>query len=121
MQINIVGEGNKYKELKEYARQHQINNITFFGKVHRDKIIDFYRNSSVLFAQLDEKFKAAMPSKLYEYASTGLPIIYAGLGVARDFVDRLENCTTIDPGDVGALEKAIRKYKDAPVHISTKK
>lgn len=120
MQINIVGEGNKYKELKEYARQHQINNITFFGKVHRDKIIDFYRNSSVLFAQLDEKFKAAMPSKLYEYASTGLPIIYAGLGVARDFVDRLENCTTIDPGDVGALEKAIRKYKDAPVHISQK-
>jgi len=120
MQINIVGEGNKYKELKEYARQHQINNITFFGKVHRDKIIDFYRNSSVLFAQLDEKFKAAMPSKLYEYASTGLPIIYAGLGVARDFVDRLENCTTIDPGDVRALEEAIRKYKDAPVHVSQK-
>jgi len=120
MQINIVGEGNKYKELKEYARQHQINNITFFGKIHRDKIIDFYRNSSVLFAQLDKKFKAAMPSKLYEYASTGLPIIYAGLGVARDFVDRLENCTTIDPGDVRALEEAIRKYKDAPVHVSQK-
>ncbi len=120
MQINIVGEGNKYKELKEYARQHQINNITFFGKVHRDKIIDFYRNSSVLFAQLDEKFKAAMPSKLYEYAATGLPIIYAGLGEARKFVNGLENCTTINPGDVKALEIAVRKYKEAPIQISEK-
>ncbi len=120
IQINIIGEGNKYKELKEYARQHRINNITFFGKVHRDKIIDFYQNSSVLFAQLDEKFKAAMPSKLYEYTSTGLPIIYAGLGVARNFVEKLENCTVIDPGDVDALEKAIRKYKEAPLQISQK-
>lgn len=120
MQINIVGEGNKYKELKEYARKNQINNITFFGKVHRDKIIDFYQNSSVLFAQLDEKFKAAMPSKLYEYAATGLPIIYAGLGEARKFVNGLENCTTINPGDVKALEIAVKKYKESPVQISEK-
>ena len=120
IQINIVGEGNKYRELKEYARQHQINNITFFGKVHRDKIIDFYQNSSVLFAQLDEKFSAAMPSKLYEYASTGLPIIYAGTGVAREFVNKLENCTTINPGDVKALEVAVKRYKEAPTEISQK-
>ncbi len=120
IQINIIGEGNKYKELKEYARQHQINNITFFGKVHRDKIIDFYRNSSVLFAQLDEKFKAAMPSKLYEYTSTGLPIIYGGFGEARSYTEKLENCTVIDPGDVDALEKAIRKYKESPIKISQK-
>ncbi len=120
IQINIIGEGNKYHELKEYARQHQINNITFFGKVHRDKIIDFYQNSSILFAQLDEKFKAAMPSKLYEYASTGLPIIYAGLGEARSFVEKLENCTVIDPGDVDALQQAILKYKEAPSKISQK-
>ena len=61
-----------------------------------------------------------MPSKLYEYASTGLPIIYAGLGEARNFVNKLENCTTIDPGDVDALEKAILRYKEAPLTISQK-
>ena len=120
IQINIIGEGNKYYELKQYARKNQINNITFFGKVSRDKIITFYQKSSVLFAQLDEKFKAAMPSKLYEYAATGLPIIYAGLGEARNFVKQLENCTTINPGDVKALEVAIKKYKDEPFEISQK-
>ncbi len=118
IKINIIGEGNKYLELKNYARKNQISNITFFGKVNRDEIIKFYEQSSVLFAQLDEKFKAAMPSKLYEYASTGLPIIYAGLGEARSFINRLENCTTINPGDVKALEVAIKKYKDKPLKFS---
>ncbi len=118
IQINIVGEGNKYQELKNYARKNQIHNITFFGKVNRSDINGFYAKSSILFAQLDEKFKAAMPSKLYEYASTGLPIIYAGLGEARNFVNQLENCTTINPGDVKALEVAVKKYKNSPPQIS---
>ena len=118
IQINIVGEGNKYHELKNYAKKNQILNITFFGKVNRSEINGFYEKSSILFAQLDEKFKAAMPSKLYEYASTGLPIIYAGLGEARNFVNQLENCTTINPGDVKALEVAVKKYKNSPPQIS---
>ncbi len=120
IQINIIGEGSKYQELKRYAHRNQINNITFFGKVKREKIIHFYQKTSVLFAQLDEKFQAAMPSKLYEYASTGLPIIYAGLGEARNFVKQLENCTTINPGDVKALEVAVKKYKEEPIQISQK-
>jgi len=120
IQINIIGEGSKYRELKRYARKNNINNITFFGKVKREEIVKFYKKTSVLFAQLDEKFKAAMPSKLYEYASTGLPIIYAGLGEARNFVKQLENCTTINPGDVKALEVAVKKYREEPIKISEK-
>ncbi len=120
IQINIIGEGSKYQELKRYARSNQIHNITFYGKVKRENIIEFYKKTSVLFAQLDAKFQAAMPSKLYEYASTGLPIIYAGLGEARNFVRQLENCTTINPDDVKALEVAVKKYKDEPIKISEK-
>jgi glycosyltransferase involved in cell wall biosynthesis len=120
IQVNIVGEGNRYKYLKDYANKHQISNVEFFGKVPRDKMIDFYNSSSLLFAQLDEKFQAAMPSKLYEYASTGLPIIYAGLGEARKFVDKLENCTTIDPGDSKLLIKAIKGYLDKDIELSVK-
>jgi glycosyltransferase involved in cell wall biosynthesis len=120
IQVNIVGEGSRYKFLKSYAKKNQISNVEFFGKVPRDKMIDFYNQSSILFAQLDKKFQAAMPSKLYEYASTGLPIIYAGLGEAREFVNKLENCTTIDPGDPKALKQAIEKYIGKDIQISQK-
>ncbi len=120
IKVNIIGTGNRYNQLKAYVHKNRIFNVEFFGRVQRDKMIDFYQESSVLFAQLDETFKAAMPSKLYEYASTGLPIIYAGEGIAREFVDKLENCTTINPGDMKALERAIIKYRDAEFAISEK-
>ncbi len=120
IKVNIIGTGNRYNQLKEYVHKNRIFNVEFFGRVQRDKMIDFYQESSVLFAQLDETFKAAMPSKLYEYASTGLPIIYAGIGIAKEFVDNLDNCVTINPGDVKALESAIKRYKDVELKISHK-
>lgn len=120
IQVNIVGDGSRYRHLKAYVKRHQLTNVEFFGKVPRAKMIDFYSTSSLLFAQLDEKFQAAMPSKLYEYVSTGLPIIYAGKGVAREFVDKLENCETIDPIDSKALELAILRYLKNEVKISQK-
>jgi len=118
IQVNIVGDGSRYNALKSYVHKNRVLNVEFFGRVARGKMIDFYQESSLLFAQLDEKFKAAMPSKLYEYASTGLPIIYAGVGEARSFVDKLENCTTIDPRNSKQLINAIKKYLDADIKIS---
>jgi glycosyltransferase involved in cell wall biosynthesis len=120
IQVNIVGDGSRYVQLKSYVKKNNIKNVEFFGKVPRAKMIDFYSTSSLLFAQLDDKFQAAMPSKLYEYTSTGLPIIYAGKGIAREFVNKLENCITIDPMDSKALVGAISSYLDKDLVISQK-
>ncbi len=120
VQVNIVGEGTKYKSLKEYVKKNRIKNVKFFGKVDRKEIIKFYQNTTILYAQLDEHFKTAMPSKLYEYASTGLPIIYGGVGEAVKFVDKLENSVSILPNRPELVREAILKLKEREFEISTK-
>ncbi len=120
VQVNIVGDGTKYKSLKAYVKRNRIHNVKFFGKVDRKEIIKFYQNTTILYAQLDEHFKTAMPSKLYEYASTGLPIIYGGIGEAVKFVDKLENSITILPNRPDLVKEAILKLKDREFEISTK-
>ncbi len=120
VQVNIVGEGTLYRTLKEYVELNKITNIKFFGKVDRSEIVNFYQNSTVLYAQLDEHFKTAMPSKLYEYASTGLPIIYGGIGEAVKFVNRLENSVTIPPNNPNILRETILSFKDTAFSISQK-
>jgi glycosyltransferase involved in cell wall biosynthesis len=120
IQVNIVGGGSRYTQVKNYVKKQQISNVEFFGQVPREKMIDFYSNSSILYAQLDEKFKAAMPSKLYEYVSTGLPIIYGGTGEARNFINKLENCYAITPKDPNILKSTIEKYLDKEIEISEK-
>ncbi len=120
VKVNIVGEGTLYRSLKEYVELNKITNIEFFGKVDRSEIVNFYQNSSVLYAQLDEHFKTAMPSKLYEYASTGLPIIYGGIGEAVKFVNKLENAVTIPPNNPKILRETILSFKDTKFTISHK-
>jgi len=109
--FNIIGKGAEYDELKNYAKTNDIGNINFLGKKSWDEILYFYENSSVLYAQLDEKFKTAMPSKLYEYASTGLPVIYGGVGTAVGFVKNLENAKAVRPNNKDELKEAILFFK----------
>ncbi len=106
----IVGEGPKYISLKQYLKEYRINNVKMFGKIPREELYGFYQQSHVLYTQLDEKFAAAVPSKIYEYISTGLPLIYAGKGIAREFVQGLENVLTIDPNKVEDLKEAILHF-----------
>jgi glycosyltransferase involved in cell wall biosynthesis len=120
VKVNIVGEGTKYASLKKYVIINKITNVEFFGKVKREEIAKFYKNTTVLYAQLDEHFKTAMPSKLYEYASTGLPIIYGGIGEAVSFVEKLENAITIPPNNPEELKKAILKIKSSSFVVSKK-
>jgi len=120
VKVNIVGEGTKYKSLREYVKTQNISNVEFFGKVQREQILDFYQNSTVLYAQLDEHFKTAMPSKLYEYASTGLPILYGGIGEAVKFVDKLENTISILPNRPELVREAIIQMKAKKYTISEK-
>ncbi len=120
VKVNIVGEGTKYKSLREYVKKNKITNVEFFGKVHRDEILKFYETTTVLYAQLDEHFKTAMPSKLYEYASTGLPILYGGVGEAVKFVDRLENAVSILPNRPELVREAIMIMKEKKYEISKK-
>jgi glycosyltransferase involved in cell wall biosynthesis len=61
-----------------------------------------------------------MPSKLYEYASTGLPILYGGIGEAVKFVDRLENAISVLPNRPELVKEAIMTMKEEKYEISEK-
>ena len=57
-------------------------------------------------------FEKVLPSKLFEYASTGKPI-WAGLkGYASDFMnENIDNCAIFSPFDIEEAELAFKKLK----------
>jgi glycosyltransferase involved in cell wall biosynthesis len=116
----IIGDGIELEELKTYAKNLNLKNIKFLGKLEWDELKSYYEKSSILYAQLDSKYISAMPSKLYEYASVGLPIIYGGVGQATTFVNKLENALVITPNSTESLIDAIDKLKNKKNIISEK-
>lgn len=93
----IIGNGVQYQEIVKYKEQNKIENLFILGELKWEEILPYYIKSTILFAQLKKEFSIAMPSKLYEYAVTGKPILYAGVGEGANFVKQLENGYVCEP------------------------
>jgi glycosyltransferase involved in cell wall biosynthesis len=114
----LLGPGAELQDIQAHVEQHQIKNVILTGKVAWYQLKEYYEKTSVLYAQLDEKYISAVPSKLYEYAAVSLPIIYGGIGHAVEFVKKLENSIVVTPNNVDELIEAIVQVKEKGVTIS---
>jgi len=116
----IIGDGMELEDIKKYASENKIDNVVFTGKLDWSEIKPYYEKSTVLYAQLQERLPSAMPSKLFEYAATGLPVIYGGTGHAVLFVKQLEQAIVIRPDNFSELKAAIEAMQKKVLKISEK-
>jgi len=107
--FKIVGAGIEYEKIQNLVSVEKISNVEFTGRIPWDNVKNYYDNTNILYAQLTPDFAGAMPSKLYEYLSTGKYIIYGGQGQAVDKLREFNNNQVIPPRDSKALVDAIKK------------
>lgn len=89
--FELIGNGTDFKRVSKIALNKKCSNLKIIGHQGFDHIINSYSSCDILFAQLSSEFQSAIPSKLYEYLSTGKPIVYSGKGSAIDFLSYFEN------------------------------
>lgn len=118
VRLVMIGNGNDYETFKKQVRKKRISNIYFTGKLDWEKVLPYYQHTSVLFARLDENYRSAIPSKLFEYLSTGLPIIYCGEGEAANLLKQFEQTIVLGSNDERGLRQAILKLKALDSELS---
>lgn len=111
-QVNIIGSGNDYERVQAFAHRNSIDNVQFRGRLSWDEAIEWYARSDVLYAQLSATFTTAMPSKLYEYLATGLPVIYGGKGAAVEILHDFSGVMIVEPDSPSALKLALQQVLD---------
>ncbi|WP_374597296.1 glycosyltransferase [Sphingosinicella sp.] len=108
VRFNIVGGGTALTEISMLRKSMALDNVHMTGRIAWDEVRSIYNRTHILYAQLSANFEGAMPSKLYEYLSTGKYVVYGGGGEARKMLARFDNNVVIDPDDPDALVQAIR-------------
>ncbi|WP_411392187.1 glycosyltransferase family 4 protein [Pseudomonas sp. MPB23] len=110
----VIGDGSTMKKLSETLINRHVKNVELIPPMPRHRLIHYYQHADVLFLHLNsfKAFLKVIPSKLFEYAATGKPIL-AGLdGHSKAFtLDHIPNASVFPPGNPDAAVAALARLK----------
>jgi glycosyltransferase involved in cell wall biosynthesis len=107
LQVNVIGSGTDFERVRMAINHRVASNVHLHGPMLWEEAIHWYSKSDVLYTQLSPAFSTAMPSKLYEYLATGLPVIYGGNGVAVEILDAFSGVTIVEPDSPKTLRMTL--------------
>ncbi len=114
--FTVIGDGGTLQRLMESCANVGAD-VTFVGAVPRSQLMEQYRRADVLFLHLNDvpAFERVLPSKIFEYAATGKPVLAGVSGYARQFLEtEVEGACVFDPTNVDAAVSAFEALDIRP-------
>ena len=114
-EIKIIGDGGMKSVLENRVKEIGIDNVIFEKPMSRDCLIKEFIKADILFLHLNnlDCFKKVLPSKIFEYGCTGIPILAGVDGAAKKFINtNLPWAKVFSPGNANEchnLFKTIEK------------
>lgn len=105
----IIGDGPEKYALEEYVESREINNVFFKGYLSFQELLEMYEKADIFVAMLkdDPIYNFAQPSKLWEYMSTGKPVVYSGNGEANRILIDYKCGIAVNASDPAMLSEAL--------------
>jgi colanic acid biosynthesis glycosyl transferase WcaI len=116
VQFMIVGSGAELEDLKVQAKQRDLKNVTFVGRIAHADIVDYWRLSDMTLVLLRDTplFRTVIPSKIFEAMASGSPIITNVRGELQVVLEPLGAAEMIEPDSLVALVDMIEKLAKDP-------
>ncbi|MEZ8882894.1 glycosyltransferase family 4 protein [Vibrio sp. 10N.222.54.F6] len=112
IQISVIGDGGRKQQLVDSISG--LTNLELLPPVNRQKLIEEYLDADILFLHLNDypAFEKVLPSKIFEYAATGKPILAGVSGYAAEFIkSEISNAEVFYPGDHKGAMDALNKLE----------
>jgi glycosyltransferase involved in cell wall biosynthesis len=114
----LIGDGPEKGDIQNRLQHEDIPNLDIINYVTSlDKLASYYAQSTILVSHIKDTNVmnlTAVPAKLFEYMASEKPIIYAGKGIACDFLEQIGCAIIVPPNDPEAIANAIIYLKDKP-------
>jgi glycosyltransferase involved in cell wall biosynthesis len=105
----VIGDGGRRRALETAIAEAGVSNVEIRAPISRAALLQAYRDADVLFLHLGAypAFEKVLPSKLFEYAALGKPVLAGVAGFAARFVtEEIGNAAVFPPCDVEAAARA---------------
>lgn len=121
--FKIIGAGGKRDALQYAVKLHECSNVEIKEPIARENLIQEYQKSDALFLHLNdfEAFKKVLPSKIFEYAASGKPIIAGVSGCAKDLLtNEISGSFVFPPNEITGLLKIVDRLQSEPRQFNRK-
>ena len=108
-ELVVIGDGGKKSSLVSGCKGKR--NVKILDPVNREELKRHYAQADVLLMHLNDydAFKKVLPSKIFEYAATGKPILAGVSGYAAEFTtEYVENAAVFSPCDASEMVAKLR-------------
>jgi glycosyltransferase involved in cell wall biosynthesis len=122
-QFLFVGDGSKRQKLQELINDKLWTNFEIINPEPRNQLYIRYQQADVLFLHLNDydSLHKVLPSKIFEYAASGKPILAGVEGYAAKFLkEEVLGVEIFKPGDVFAMKIGLQKLLKGPKIINRK-
>jgi len=116
-QFKLIGDGSANKLLIDNQLFKSQNNIEVLKPMLRNELIYEYQNADILFLHLNDHkaYRKVLPSKIFEYAATGKPILAGVSGYAAEFLkEEVKGVEVFEPCDVVSMRIGLEKLLNGP-------
>ena len=113
--FKLVGDGSSVDFIKASIIENSIDNIKIFKPIKRDRLLDLYNGSDILFLQLNKvkAFEHVLPSKIFDYGSFNKPILAGVSGTAKKFLkENLDGVYIFPPDNYSIAIKKIKQIRN---------
>lgn len=112
----LVGDGASRKDLEARAKERGLDNVVFTGRQPKERMPDFLAILDVALVHLrkTDLFTTVMPSKIFEAAGMGRPILNGVGGFAAEFIERAGAGINFEPENADALVDALLRLRRDP-------
>lgn len=112
-EFKFVGDGADKKDLVEYKKKNNLNNVFFEDSITKDQVGDVLLSCNAVFVPLrnSKTFETVIPSKIFEAAYLKVPIILGVRGEAKAIVEKYQLGVCYEPEDESSFLKAIENVK----------
>lgn len=108
-EMHIYGNGNETAKIVEYINTHPKNGVFFHGSLPHKEMMETLPTFHASLVPLRTHIKGAVPSKIFEMASVGVPVLFSGGGEGEKIVKTMYLGLASPPDDMKALEDNIAK------------
>jgi glycosyltransferase involved in cell wall biosynthesis len=106
MELKVIGDGPELENLRQYASQLELSNVTFLGRLSRQQAFEYLAGARFLL--FPSEWYESFPMTILEAYAHGVPVVASRMGVVPEIVKDQQTGLLFEPRDAESLAGVVK-------------